>query len=314
MSTQNPFFSYCMTYPDGIPIPSGSSTPFSKIELGGSGPSGSPFVILDNGGVVASGVFNQSGAFIQQFLNLAPGPHRFELKENTSLPSTHDWTLTVIQSLSVDTSLLVLNGVMIRSAYCPHFNGVDAIGNTALRQASGGKPSYHYQSSNQQVATVDANGKVTGMGNGTATITITDQSNAQVSYSVAVSNVYSLLVHGGLGWTYARYTQSLTQRGQVRLTQQIRDVMARCFFPPWFKWGASPKYPHLANAWTGVTSGAYAEVYNTDTGIFGWLAQTADPHSGLSFSLKNAGAIGGLEAVESSEVREIMDEQPVDDQ
>jgi hypothetical protein len=63
-----------------------------------------------------------------------------------------------------------------------------------------------------------------------------------------------------------------------------------------------------------VTSGAYAEVYNTDTGIFGWLAQTADPHSGLSFSLKNAGAIGGLEAVESLEVREIMDEQPVDDQ
>lgn len=92
---QNPFFTYCTTYPGGSPIPPGTSTPSSGVEFGGSGPAGVPFVITDNGVMVSSGVFNQSGALLQQLMNLSQGPHRFELRENASLPATDIWTLTV---------------------------------------------------------------------------------------------------------------------------------------------------------------------------------------------------------------------------
>lgn len=209
--------------------------------------------------------------------------------------------------LSVDTSLMRLDGVMVRSGYCPNLNGVDALGNTMVRTAIGGYLPYVYRSSNSAVAAVDTNGKVSGMGNGTATITITDQRNAQVSYAVSVSNVYSLLVHGGIGWTFPRYIESLAQRGEVGLTAQIRAVMARCYFQPWFAWSAGPTYSHLANAWTSTVSGSSAEVYNSDTRSFGWLAQSADPHNGLSFSLRNAGALGGLSKNEEDvDAREII--------
>ncbi|MGF6488934.1 Ig-like domain-containing protein [Pseudomonas frederiksbergensis] len=304
---------------NNVEVPEGTSTISTTLKLKGKASNGQQVEIFDGSGASAvskgKATAHATTGDWDLTITLDPGAHRLYAKSlyHSAPVYSNVRTLTVTLPLSVDTSMLRLDGVMVRSRYCPNLNGVDAIGNTALRQASGGKPSYHYQSSNQQVATVDANGKVTGMGNGTAIITITDQSNAQVSYSVAVSNVYSLVVHGGHGWTYARYIQSLAQRGEVDLTSQIRAVMARCFFQPWVKWWSGPtqQYP---NAWTGVTSGASAEVYNTDTRSFGWLAQTADPTSGLSFSLKNAGAMGGLEAVEDLEVREIVDMPPVDDQ
>ncbi|WP_162803466.1 hypothetical protein [Pseudomonas kribbensis] len=98
MSTQNPFFSYCTTFPGGSPINPGDTTPSTKVEFGGNGPAGAPFVITDSGSVVASGVFNQSSAFIQRLENLTNGPHRFELRENSSLPPTDVWMLTVSTS------------------------------------------------------------------------------------------------------------------------------------------------------------------------------------------------------------------------
>ncbi|UVL00049.1 Ig-like domain-containing protein [Pseudomonas sp. B21-048] len=303
---------------NNVEVQEGTSTTSTTLKLKGKASNGQPVEIFDGSGASAvskgTAIAHATTGDWDLTITLESGAHRLYAQSlyHSAPVYSNVRTLTVTLPLSVDTSMLRLDGVMVRSSYCPNLNGVDAIGNTALRQASGGKPSYHYQSSNQQVATVDANGKVTGMGNGTATITITDQSNARVSYSVAVSNIYSLLVHGGVGWTYARYTQSLAQRGEVSLTPQIRAVMARCFFQPLFKWRAGPTYPHFANAWTGVTSGASAEVYNTDTRSFGWLPQTADPYHGLSFSLKSAGAMGGLGVAEDSEDSTIVAAQLVD--
>ncbi len=95
MSTQYPFFSYCTTYPGGSPLNPDDTTPSTGVEFGGSGPEGAPFVITDNGSVVASGDFNQSGKFVQPLVNLAQGPHRFELRGNASLPATNVWLFTV---------------------------------------------------------------------------------------------------------------------------------------------------------------------------------------------------------------------------
>ncbi len=293
MSTQNPFFTYCTTYPGGLPIPPGTSTPSTGIELGGSGPAGVPFVITDNGSVVASGVFNQSSAFIQQLVNLAQGPHRFELRENASLPATDLWMLTVGSTapLTIDQQPMRLDGVMVRSYVSGALNGVDAIGNTEVRVASGGHPPYTYRSSSN-IATVDAYGKVTGMSNGSATITVTDSQGAQVEYIVLITNVFGLWVyHTGYPFTYAKYQAHQNQQGYSGLTPALRAVMQRCYTSPWLVWGA--EHP---NAWTGAVAG---EVYNSPTGNFFMADVNSSQNYGLGFYLYPA-VINGAGSMSST--------------
>jgi hypothetical protein len=286
-------------------VPEGASTTSTTLVLKGTASKGKEIEIFDGSGpgAVSKGKVTASpidGSW-QHTITVTIGGHRFYAKSlyhPTSVYSNVRLLTVSIQPLSVDRTLMVLDGVMVRSGYCPHLNGVDAIGNTEIRVAIGGYPPYAYKSSNPAVAAVDASGKATGMGNGEANITITDQQAGQVSYTVKVSNIYSLLVHGGLGWTYQRYLQSLAQRAEVHLTPQIRAVMQRCFSQPWFAWLASPQYPHLDRAWTGNTNGAWGEVYNTYIRNFEWLAQTADPHDGLSFSLNYAGGMGAMSSSE----------------
>ncbi len=118
MSTQNPFFSYCTTYPGGSPLSPGDTTPSTGVEFGGSGPAGAPFVITDNGAVVASGVFNPSSAFIQQLVNLVQGLHRFELRGNASLPETDVFILTVGAAVTLTINSLrgLISGAVIPEA------------------------------------------------------------------------------------------------------------------------------------------------------------------------------------------------------
>jgi len=64
---------------------------------------------------------------------------------------------------------------------------------TAIRTATGGRPPYRYTSSNPVVARVDAgSGKVSALRNGVATITVTDQDGATVTYRVIVTGVHAL--------------------------------------------------------------------------------------------------------------------------
>ncbi|WP_277761202.1 Ig-like domain-containing protein [Pseudomonas sp. A34-9] len=286
-------------------VAEGASTTSTTLILKGTASKGKDIEIFDGSGpsAVSKGKLTASpidGSW-QHTITVTVGGHRLYAKSlyhPTSVYSNVRLLTVSVEPLSVDTTLMVLDGIMVRSGYCPHLNGVDAIGNTKIRVAIGGNPPYTYKSSNPSVAAVDASGKATGMGNGGATITITDKQDAQVSYSVQVSNIYSLLVHGGVGWTYQRYLQSLAQRGEIHLTPQIRAVMQRCFSQPWFAWIAGPQFPQLDRAWTGNTNGAQGEVYNTYTRNFEWLAQTADPRDGLSFSLNYWGGTGAMSASE----------------
>ncbi|WP_095180721.1 hypothetical protein [Pseudomonas sp. Irchel 3F6] len=286
-------------------VPEGASTTSTTLVLKGTASKGKEIEIFDGSGPSAESKGKVTASPIdgswQHTITVTVGGHRLYAKSlyhPTSVYSNVRLLTVSIQPLSVDMTLMVLDGVMVRSGYCPHLNGVDAIGNTKIRVAIGGHPPYTYKSSSPAVAAVDASGKATGMGNGEANIIITDQQAGEVRYTVKVSNVYSLVVHGGGGWTYQRYLQSLAQGGAVYLTPEIRAVMQRCFSQPWFAWRGSPQYPHLDRAWTGNTNGASGEVYNTYTRNFEWLAQTADPGAGLSFSLNYPGGMGAMSSSE----------------
>ncbi|PMW98539.1 hypothetical protein C1X59_19295 [Pseudomonas sp. FW215-R2] len=357
---------------------------------------------MDNGVVVASGVFNQSSAFIQQLVNLAQGPHRFELRENASLPATDVWiltvgavetlsidsikgllngveipegtstseklfalsgkarvnatvdlydngvivagpiavdvygnwtyntssqapgphsytikgkydsgpestpprTMTIVQALSIDTSVMRLAGIMIRSPYAPNLNGVDAVGNTEVRIATGGIPPYVIGSSNHAVVTY-RNGKFVGMGNGSATITVTDQQNKSVQFTVVVSNIYDLVVgvFSPTGvWSHPLYLQLLPRRNYLPLTPALRVVMERCFQHPWFSWAVTPANPAGHRAWMGPTSGvAQAEAYDAYTKSIVALNASVELHNGLCFFPKPAAGMTSLENTDALE-------------
>ena len=101
--------------------------------------------------------------------------------------------LRVNATMSIDTRLMILNGISVKMPGRPR-TGLDSIGNTAVRVPTGGGGNYTYSSSNPLIASVTAQGKVTGERNGNVTISVTD-GNSRVSYPVQVTNVVEAVVN-----------------------------------------------------------------------------------------------------------------------
>ncbi|MGY4495152.1 Ig-like domain-containing protein [Pseudomonas sp. TE3610] len=97
-----------------------------------------------------------------------------------------------VPAMTIDPSLMSLSGFSIKVTDWPK-SGQDSIGNTASRQPLGGVPPYSYQSNNPEVVSVNQNGKVTGLKNGSTRIVITDTAGANVSYPVTTSNIWQLI-------------------------------------------------------------------------------------------------------------------------
>jgi hypothetical protein len=92
--------------------------------------------------------------------------------------------------LAIDQSLMPLSGVKLLQDY--GWATKEVVGNVQLREASGGVPPYRYTSSDYSTASVTADGKVTGLKNGTTTISVMDSAGTTLTYSVQVSNVYKV--------------------------------------------------------------------------------------------------------------------------
>lgn len=106
------------------------------------------------------------------------------------------WAVEKIDPLQVLPSRMVLDGYVALANWT--LSGNDVPGNTEVRTPSGGLPPYTYSSSNQGVASVTSAGKVKGLSNGTATITINDITGKQVSYPVTVSNVCRVVIDNNI--------------------------------------------------------------------------------------------------------------------
>ncbi|QVM94115.1 hypothetical protein JYG36_13365 [Pseudomonas sp. SORT22] len=119
--------------------------------------------------------------------------------------------LTLRTGLSIAPELLVLNGPAVRVTKNWQQTR-DFSGNTSQRQPTGGQPPYTYVAGNPEIAAVDQQGKVTGMGNGTTTITVRDANQRSVAYTVQVSNIRWLNVDE-LSTSYATGLQLMQSRG-----------------------------------------------------------------------------------------------------
>ncbi|XXE30482.1 Ig-like domain-containing protein [Pseudomonas sp. R4-83] len=93
--------------------------------------------------------------------------------------------------MTIDNSLMRLYAVKLLQNY--GWGSKEVPGNVETRQPTGGTAPYTYQSDDPAVASVDSNGKVTGLKNGATTIRVSDQSGSTVSFAVDVRNVFRVI-------------------------------------------------------------------------------------------------------------------------
>lgn len=125
------------------------------------------------------------------------------------------YTVKVTEALAINTGPMLLNGVKLVGGAAYGLREREVVNNVQVRVPTGGRTPYTYQSANAGVATVDANGKVAGMRNGSTTITVMDADQQKVSYSVQVTNVYRLVL-GTAFLSVAEAHSWLSQSGATR--------------------------------------------------------------------------------------------------
>lgn len=128
-----------------------------------------------------------------------------EFKINYSGDTNEDQAVTapirsyIIMStprLCIETTTLYLDGknaiVINPPASWARFS--DPIGSMDRRHACGGTPPYNYRSNDVSVASVNDRGVVRSIGNGKATIMVTDAKNNSVNFEVQTANVWTLII------------------------------------------------------------------------------------------------------------------------
>ena len=105
------------------------------------------------------------------------------------------YTVKVTQKLAIDTQPMLLNGWKLLGGAAYGLRELEVVNNVQVRVPTGGRPPYTYRSANAGIASVDANGKVSGLSNQSTTITVTDADGNQVAYPVRVMNVHRLILN-----------------------------------------------------------------------------------------------------------------------
>jgi hypothetical protein len=164
------------------------------------------------------------------------------------------YTMSVTQALEIDPTPMVLDGFSLQPLANVIVNqNYDFPNNTDVRLASGGIQPYIYSSSDKTIATVDSKGKVVGISNGQATIVVSDAAQSSVSFSVQVSNVFSLAVDRSI-LEASQYTSAWWQsRGWTSLTPEMLEKMGMkySYLSNFF---AARYWPHPSNATSGRTA------------------------------------------------------------
>ena len=144
--------------------------------------------------------------------------------------------------LTIDTSIMTLSGVSLRTPLGWPTSGLDSIGKTQVRLARGGTPPYTYTSSNQSVAPVYTDsGKVIGQFNGNAIITARDRNGRTVSYPVHVSNCFWLFALDGPG-TFEQAIATMKAYGGIPVTTAALADFVRYYKRP---------FPDTSHRWIG---------------------------------------------------------------
>jgi hypothetical protein len=184
--------------PKNVEIPHNGSTVETSVTLTGTASKGQKVQILD--GTTSKGEATAdatSGIWILGVSALNVAKHIFTAKAlyGSGQVST-DWTFTVVMPLSfgADVTLNLPNYSVVRG-----IPPINPPGNaTYTRVGTGGVPPYTYSSASNNVATIDAAGKVRVAGRGTTTLKVTDSKGASATHKITVTGVIMFMRIGNL--------------------------------------------------------------------------------------------------------------------
>ncbi len=178
-----------------VDIPHGDTTIDTTVTVEGTASIEQPIEILVNGDSKIELTTKADGSFSTPVSGFA-----FDVRTDIQIRALYGNNLTspvrsfiVRRALQINSAAMALHGYRVYTGWPT--TGLDFIGNTEIRTAAYGVPPISYVSSNPGVASVDGNGKVTGVRNGSAFITVQDRFS-RLTYSVSVRNVFTLAIHG----------------------------------------------------------------------------------------------------------------------
>lgn len=215
---------------NGAAIGNGDRTYSTAVTLHGTAQGSLQVQILDNGVARQTLTVPGNGNWQAALTGLSIGQHDFTAKGlYGNQPVSAPWRVIVEARppLVIDTSLMLLNGVIYVRAGDGEGPRRRPVNTSRQRQASGGTPPLRYSSSNANVASVDGTGTVMSRGNGSATITVSDNAGQSRSYSVTVQNVRRMNFIGAtqyiIGWeqrlSLSELREIYNQYGAGGLTQ-----------------------------------------------------------------------------------------------
>jgi len=126
-------------------------------------------------------------------ISIVVGMHTFTAREKDGTQLISEPWLIERLAFSIERTQMKLDGFSIKVPQWPK-TGEDSLRNTGVRVPTGGVPPYDFASSEPLTVPVTAQGKVTGLKNGVATIYATDQEGSTLSYLVAVTNIFKLQI------------------------------------------------------------------------------------------------------------------------
>jgi hypothetical protein len=179
-----------------IEILPGGSTSDTRVTLTGEASKGQKILLLDNANPLHDAVVDTlTGVWTSTVTGLGEGTHAFIARALYGSEADSEPRKIIVNTFIVEQTPMILSGKKLIPAENYGLQAKEVAGNTGSRIPSGGVPPYTYKSSNPELASVDINGQVNGLKNGTATITITDNDENSASYEVKVSHVYTLLLN-----------------------------------------------------------------------------------------------------------------------
>lgn len=148
-------------------------------------------------GVDSKGVVDvdDQGVWEHFLAELHAGKHTLTVRAKYgSFPDSASYDFEVLRPFTIDTTLMELKGLNINADFLA-LTGTPAPGSALTRVPISGDGSYSYSSSAPNIASVSANGMVSGLKNGNAVITVTETSTQRdLSFPVKVENVFRLVM------------------------------------------------------------------------------------------------------------------------
>jgi hypothetical protein len=180
--------------------------------------------LYDNGHFLEAATTGDDGNYTVFQIAFALGPHRLTAKRTDSDFNDVAFNFSVIL---LDTSPMRLDGLACRLLINAPTTGYEFPGNVEVRKPTTGAP-FRFISSNPAIALVDAEGKVTGVRNGTAQITVTTAHGMSSTYLVTVTNVWDVLIKPEPGTHAQAMAWRSNQHGEA-FASQFRALFWRYY-------------------------------------------------------------------------------------